>query len=359
MMRRACAGAALAAAVLWAQNTGREDYRAAYQTWRQLEPALELDAATAGAPVAEGAQRAANAADAYTSARAAFLQQSAGPAAQREQWLQNALPESAPLGARGAAAAQTAAQAVTTMIDALAGDTDPAIGRLRQALERERAAVTALTEAIQRRQQAQTAVAEAGAAEEAARQAALAAVRQIAARRAQAADQVRKEGAAWQTYYQLLADGVRGTAVSIAVAPAGPAPAAPPPAKPAAPKSITPLPLARYVGGWSYPANGVYKGAQPEFADMVVYEQNGHVTGTLYARFVLPPGSPGDPVLRFEFEGDLQPQRNQVFPLRTTEGATGTIELIPGPAFNLLEINFQTTPVENKVRNGNFLLLKK
>lgn len=357
MTRRWCAAVALAAATLSAQQTGREAYRAAYQAWRQLEPALEADAATSGAALTDRARRAAEAATEYASVRAAFLQNSADQALERQQWLQTPPAETSAPGARSAAGAQTAAQALTTMLAALAGDTNPAIGRLRQALERERAAITALTEAIERRQQAATAIAQLDADGQAVRQAALAAFRQSAARSAQAADQLRKEAAAWQTYYLLLADGARGTAVSTAAPapPAGPAPAQP--SKPA--KSITPLPLARYVGGWSYPANGIYKGAQPEFVDMVVNEQNGHVTGTLYARFVLPPGSPGDPVLRFEFEGDLQPQRNQVFPLRTAEGATGSIELIPGPAFNLLEVNFQTTPVPNKVRTGNFLLLKK
>jgi hypothetical protein len=43
----------------------------------------------------------------------------------------------------------------------------------------------------------------------------------------------------------------------------------------------------------------------------------------------------------------------------TGDGTPGTIELIPGPAFNLLEVNFQTDPQPNKIRLGNFILVKK
>jgi len=63
--------------------------------------------------------------------------------------------------------------------------------------------------------------------------------------------------------------------------------------------------------------------------------------------------------VQFNFEGNLTANRNQLFNLRTGEGVAGTIELIPGPAFNLLEVNFQTEMRPNRIRSGNFLLVKK
>jgi hypothetical protein len=63
--------------------------------------------------------------------------------------------------------------------------------------------------------------------------------------------------------------------------------------------------------------------------------------------------------VRFDFRGDFGATANQRFTLVTEDGTQGTIELIPGPAFNLLEVNFQTDPQPNKIRLGNFILVKK
>ena len=117
------------------------------------------------------------------------------------------------------------------------------------------------------------------------------------------------------------------------------------------------MPLARYTGAWTFPpVNGLFHGPQPEFVDLVVHEQNGRADGTLFGRFKV---SSGDPVLRFDFSGDFRSTRNQVFNVETSDGIKGTIELIPGPAFNLLEINFQIEPKPGKVQQGNMLLVKK
>jgi hypothetical protein len=125
-------------------------------------------------------------------------------------------------------------------------------------------------------------------------------------------------------------------------------------------RSITPVPLSRYVGAWTYPVrNTLFHGAEPDFVDLVVHEDNGRAAGTLYARFKLPQGSSGDPTLRFDFAGNFQNSRLQSFSLQTSEGAKGTIELIPGPAFNLIEVNFITEARPGKVRQANFLLVKK
>jgi hypothetical protein len=142
--------------------------------------------------------------------------------------------------------------------------------------------------------------------------------------------QLEKETAAWAAYYEGLAK-----AIQIANAP-------PPPrveVTTAVPRndSAPGVPRARYVGAWTYPvSNGIYHGAQPEFVDVVVHETNGHADGTLFARFKLS-GSATDPLVRFDFQGDFAAAPLQRFPLMTSEGTGGTIELIPGPAFNLLK----------------------
>ena len=170
------------------------------------------------------------------------------------------------------------------------------------------------------------------------------------------------QGSAWADYYRTLSAGARGVQPGVTggatpvtgvrpVNPATPAPSA---------RSITPVPLSRYVGAWTYPLrNTLYKGAEPESIDLVVREQNGQASGTLFARFRLSGGSSDDPTLRFDFAGSFQNARSQSFTLLTSEGAKGTIELIPGPAFNLLEVNFTTEARPGTIRQATFLLVKK
>ncbi len=124
--------------------------------------------------------------------------------------------------------------------------------------------------------------------------------------------------------------------------------------------SVAPVPLSRYVGAWTFvPANALYHGPQPEFMDLVVRDNDGRAEGTLFARFKLPWGGATDPVVRFDFSGDFKNARNQVFNVETGDGSKGTIELIPGPAFNLLEVNFQAQPKSGKIRQANVVLVKK
>jgi len=123
--------------------------------------------------------------------------------------------------------------------------------------------------------------------------------------------------------------------------------------------SVTPLPLSRYVGTWSYQAGSPFHGPEPEMVDVIVHEENGHATGTFSARFKLPPGSAEDPVLRFSFSGELRATRYQTFALETGDGAKGTIELIPGGPFNVLEVNFETEVKAGKIHQGDLLLVKQ
>ena len=83
------------------------------------------------------------------------------------------------------------------------------------------------------------------------------------------------------------------------------------------------------------------------------------ISGTLYVKFRLPTGFQADPLLRFDFSGPIQATRVQTFPLVTSDNAKGSVSLIPGPAFNLIEINFKADPASGKIRQGNFILLNK
>jgi hypothetical protein len=73
----------------------------------------------------------------------------------------------------------------------------------------------------------------------------------------------------------------------------------------------------------------------------------------------IPQGSLLDPALHGDFTGTFENTRNQVFSLQTSDGGKGKIELIPGPAFNLLEVNLTMEPRPGKVQRANFLLVKK
>ena len=88
-------------------------------------------------------------------------------------------------------------------------------------------------------------------------------------------------------------------------------------------------------------------------------EENGRASGTLTARFKLAPGSSDNPSVRLAFGGAFGGTRAQRFAVTTASGASGTLELIPGPAFNLLEVNFTIEDKPGMIRQGNFLLIKK
>ena len=125
-------------------------------------------------------------------------------------------------------------------------------------------------------------------------------------------------------------------------------------------RGITPVPLSRYIGEWAYPKlNPLYSGLEPQFVELVVREDNRRAMGTFTVRFKLPPDSALDPGLHGDFTGTFENVRNQVFSLVTNDGAKGKIELIPGPAFNLLEVNLTIEPRPGKVQQANFLLVKK
>lgn len=359
-MRSACLFTILA--VLCLAQPAREDYRAAYNAWRQTDPNLEREASAGGAPLAQRADRMAAEAAKSSAARKTFLEGTMLDQSQQIAWLENAAigPEPAATNTKSDSqfiATETAR--VTRTIDTFANDPDKGIQQLRQALARERVALDALGLAVAERQKSADTADLATAAIGPSRTKALEQSRAMLEGLKDAAAQTGHEAEAWAEYYRKLGEGAQGAATPITQVPPGVPPATlsnPAPAPPA----VTPVPLARYVGAWTFPqTNGLFHGAQPEFIDVLVYEENGRATGTVFGRFKLPPGSTGDPVLRFDFAGNFQSTRNQVFNLVTSDGTKGTVELIPGPAFNLLEVNFQTEPKPGKIRQADVVLVKK
>jgi hypothetical protein len=349
-MKRRSALLFIATMLSFAQ-AGRDAYRNAYRAWRQADPTLERDAAIAGPALAAEAERVASEAAKYGAERSAFLTQVAADHAQKLAWLEQKPAEIVDVadGATEVVAASTAA--VQRNISIFAKDPDRGIQQLRGMLERENAALASLSSSIAGQRKAADSVGPAAVASEQARLAALTVSLDLATGLRQSAEESTRETAAWVDYYRTLSDGARNGAA----APAAPTPTASAPIERRT--SITPLPLARYTGAWTFPAaDGLFHGPQPLVVDLEVHEENGRADGTLAARFKV---ASGDPMVRFNFSGEFKNSRQQVFALETTGGAKGTLELIPGPAFNLLEINFQTEPKPGKISQANFLLVKK
>jgi hypothetical protein len=358
------AGILIVAGCALAQE-GRESYQEAFRSWRQADPVLERDAATAGVALAARAGKVAEEAAKYASAREAFLDLQQGTMDASARSLEAVLAAAeAPESTRNSELSVTTANsAARSSIEAIGSDPDRGLQQLRQSIEKEQAALTILTTAIQDRQTAMATALKTTEAAEQARTRVASHYQMLAMALQQASQETSRQGAAWTDYYRTLSDGARGVqaggATPVTGSVTGARPVSPAPTAPSG-RSINPVPLSRYVGAWTYPVrNTLFHGAEPEFVDLVVHEENGQATGTLYARFKLPFGSSGDPILRFDFAGSFQNGRSQSFGLQTSDGAKGTIELIPGPAFNLIEVNFTTEARPGKVRQANFLLVKK
>ena len=347
----------------------------AYRTWRSADATLESDAGTAGATLGARADKVAAEAAKYFAVRKTQLSELQADAEQKTPSVESIVipavsgnsPESYLTGQ---------ITTLTSNIATVAGDPDRAIQQLRQALERERTAATALSATLKESERAQNAGAQSSVTSEEARGKIVADFPVLAGGLKQAVQQNDLAAKDWADYYRALSDGARGIITGETIsrqlppvgsgtstAPANAAPLNPLPNDPTlaspARNTITPVPLARYIGAWVYPTVGAhYHGPRPESVDLVVHEENGQVDGTLEARFTVPPGT-AVPLLHFQFKGPLQATRNQTFVLQTSGGAAGTVELIPGPAFNLIEVSFTTTDRPETVRQANFLLVKK
>jgi hypothetical protein len=331
----------IACVTILAAQSSRDSYRSAYAEWRQADPNLERDAGVAAAGFPARVAKVGQAAAKYGTAHAAFLRASAEDGARTL----------ATLGGSGAAGAipnrdlrpfaATETKKVQTTLKAFESDRSAAIGQVRLALVRERAALAALSSSMDQRIAASAKAASAAGSAQKAATTAAAQYAELNKAILDAAAIADKETAAWADYYQKL-----GTA------------SAPGPATISSAQGVPPLPLLRYIGTWSFPpTSSAFTGVKPEFVDLAVHQENGQVTGSFYGRFVT--AGKSDPVLRFDFSGPLTPTRIQRFDLETAEGAKGFIELIPGGAINLLEINFHTDPKPGKLQQGDLVLLKR
>jgi hypothetical protein len=346
----------------------------AYRHWRETDPNLERDAASAGATLGARADKVAAEAAKYFSLRKDYLEGRTADARRDASLLEplNVVPDALPNLDRFLSSQDTI---LKSAVDTIARDPDRAIQQLRASLERERTAMAAIGTALKDSQKSQEAAAQSSRDAEEARARVSDEYQKWSAGVQESAQFADKSSAAWAGYYRALSDAARGASAPVTSSgPSLPAvgrqPAGVEPAKPAASNAVPalapaarpvpPVPLARYVGAWTYPTLGAhYYGMQPESADLVVREENGQASGTLTARFRLPAGSTGNPLVRFDFVGAFGSTRAQKFAVTTVGGATGTLELIPGPAFNLLEVNFSTTDKPGMVRQGNFLLIKR
>jgi hypothetical protein len=102
----------------------------------------------------------------------------------------------------------------------------------------------------------------------------------------------------------------------------------------------------------------VFYGAEPQFVELAIREDSGHLMGGLSARFKTAP-SAGRELLQFGFGGDLRNASIQTFGFETRSGEKGTIELIPGATPNTLEVNFHTRLNDGKTQSGNMILVKR
>ncbi len=357
---------AIAATSLSAQ-ANRDAYRIPYKTWREVAPDLEREAGAPTPDFSAHVDASAKAAQDYFNARIAFL---SAPSDQL-RWAQT------PFAKQGSVVTphpevqrllSVASDYLTKTIGTFSGVKDPAIQQVRQAMERERAALNALSDSIRARQTALTAVIESTEDADALRAGAAQSLAISNTGRARLAEQLRKESELWGGYYRELIDGAlarppstpsSGAPSSAATTPVSPAVPATQAKPQPVPRTAGQFPLARYTGEWMFPARGLYYGPQPESISLVVNENNGRLSGTMSARFILSPGNANDPVLKFTFDGPIEQGRSQKLSLKTEAGSTGTIELIPGSAYNLLEVTFETEPGINKIRSGNFVLLKQ
>jgi hypothetical protein len=343
--------------IVFAQ-TSRDTYRSAYAAWRQADPNLERDFARNPPDFAARIQKVAQASITYGQARSAFLRASAGHSL--GALAQPFKPELDLLPNRDLQVFVTAeTKVVDASIKRFENDRDPGIVQWRQALEREHAALANVGAAINDRQSATAKAVAPSAAVETARIEAGSQYEQFDAALTQAAGIMDQETVGWTQYYRALATLAPAVSALTSANPATGGPAKQT-AAPSTGEGIPPVPLIRYSGTWSFPATaGLFTGTKPEFVDLAVHEENGQWKGSFYGRFTLPPGSKNDPVLRFDMSGPVTSSRTQQLKLETTDGAKGIIDLIPGGAFNLLEINFYTDPKAGKIQQGNMVLLKK
>jgi hypothetical protein len=372
-------------------QSNRDAYRDAFKAWRQGDLNLERDAA-ASTDLSSRTEADAAAAARYTTARSAYLRAAVAQNNASVQWLTTARlapePDLAPAVDLQRLVAQSTEQ-VATQIATYADDSDPALQPVRQSLARERSALVALSGAINDRQTAATKAAGAWIVVEQTRVRAMEPYEAMAGALRGEASGLDQEALAWAEYYRKLAEDTRAVVTTTTPSPTtvsgvrinnparNPSGAAPadaaggvrvnnPAGGTTAPRPNSPATAppggssgSRFVGAWAYQMGGLYHGPEPDVVNLVVKEEGGMLTGTVDARFWPFGDIKTVTSLRFEFSGAPGTGRVQSLPLVTADGAKGSIELIPGPAFNLLEINFFTDRRPGKMTYGNMMLLRR
>jgi hypothetical protein len=299
----------------------------------------------------------AEAAEVFWNTRAAYFATLQAGSAEQAQWVATPLAN--------AEAALTTPQTVQQMLAAAtvkvnasitafpADDKDAAIRRIRQALERERSALRALSASLDARNAQLMGLLDVTDEAEMQRAYANQALASAAARRSQLEEHVRREATDWAEYYRDLLTGATSSGRSPVPSVSGAASDDPAGARIVRPAPNT-VPLTRYTGQWIFPTKGLFYGPEPSSVDMSIQESDGNMTGTLSARFLSPEGT-----IRLEFQGPVQQTKTQTFASRSSDGSSGTIELIPGSAFNLLEVNFRSASQSAALGAGNFILVKR
>jgi len=115
-----------------------------------------------------------------------------------------------------------------------------------------------------------------------------------------------------------------------------------------------------FAGRWAFSrSQGPFDVSNPEVVEGVIQEENGRLSGTMFVHFKGSPDGNPDATHRFQFAGDLQGGRTQVFPLDSVAGTQGTIELVAGNAPNVLEVRLETPSERGTIHTGNIVLEKK
>ncbi len=362
-MRGAAIAAILSASCAWSQSA-RDSYRNPYQAWRQTAPALEESASAPTAAFADQVRASSEAAQVFFNARAASLLTPFPEVADQLAWSSRPLATAETLLTVPQEVQQllaVAAAKVGNDINSLTApaEKDAAIRRFRQSIERERAALRALMDTLAAARMPLTALIDAS--DEAEIQRALTgqALSSAAGRRTQLSEHLKREAADWATYYKDLQEGATAnrtltSALTSNATPAAGASPTPGAAKITRPNPNGPPALARYTGEWEFPTKGLYYGRRPDSADLVVQETNGMLGGTLTAKYSGPAAE-----LKIQFQGPVQEGRTQTFPVQFPNGENGSVELIPGTAINLLEINFVAPSTTGPINAANLVLVKR
>ena len=351
-----------AAALLSAQT--RDAYEQAYRDWRLTDPNLERDAAKGGDALPGRADKVAAAAGKFIAARKAFYDAQRGALAEKPNALK---PFELPMETEGSRTAEAYLSAqevsVTNSIQVFGGDPDRGIQLLKQSLEKERAALASLRSAIKIRESAMNEALQANENADRSRSGAADQIKAILASFEQSNQDAGQLAEAWPAYYRAVANGARGiglgdTMPPPAIRPSNSTPSSAPSPPVASGRPAPVVPISRYTGSWSFlPGVSTYHGLPPVSFEVSVREENGGFIGTVNARFIVTGNA--DPAVRFDFSGPLQTSRYQAFPLQTPEGAKGKIELIPGNAFNLMEVNYTLDGAPGKVRESDVILVKR